>query len=168
MQQQTQVSLDEHRYQQRLKDAARHSLHLLQDFPVDLIKPPLASHTFYTGLSVRREISDPEHLTFDKYRRRLQEFNHEEYCPSPSKKQKVVFQKENHVREQNKRNQNILRRVQKELNGRRDRRRFGSPVGFGIMEKRPIPKTNEQIEVTKKDTQDETASETKVRGFLRM
>ncbi|CAI5747101.1 unnamed protein product [Peronospora destructor] len=105
-------------------DAAHYSRNLLQDYPVDLIKPPLASEAFCSGLTVRREVSDPEQFAFDKYRRRLREFNHEEYGSSRSKKQKVVFEKVNYVYEENKRNQRILKSLQKELRGRRKDCRF--------------------------------------------
>ncbi|RQM14384.1 hypothetical protein DD237_005077 [Peronospora effusa] len=142
-----QISLDAHRYRQRLRDAAQYSRNLLQNYPVDLIKPPLASESFYTGLTVRREVSDPEELAFDKYRRRLWEFNHEEYGSSRLKKQKVVFEKVNYVYEENKRNQSILRSLQKELRGQRGECRFNRRErGKNMPKKYPIAKQREESE----------------------
>lgn len=123
--QQTQASLDEWRYQQRLRDAARYSCSLQRDFPVDLSKPPLATQAFYTGLSVREEVSDAHQLSFNRFRRRLEQYNCEEYVPSPTKKQKVLFEKVDHAREQIKSNQDIFRRLQSKLRGRSDHRRMG-------------------------------------------
>ncbi|EGZ17649.1 Hypothetical protein PHYSODRAFT_498310 [Phytophthora sojae] len=159
--QQTQASLDAWRYQLRLKDAASHSRNLQRDFPVDLIKPPLAAGAFYTGLSVRQEVSDPEQISFDRYRRRLQEFDREEYGPSPSKRQKVAFEKVDHVREQNKQNQSLLRRLQSELSGRRDRRRVGGAIGFGVVERKMTANEDKKVEVAKHDEKVESDAETK-------
>lgn len=164
--QQTQASLDAWRYQLRLKDAASHSRNLQRDFPVDLIKPPLAAGAFYTGLSVRQEVSDPEQISFDRYRRRLQEFDREEYGPSPSKRQKVAFEKVDHVREQNKQNQSLLRRLQSELSGRRDRRRVGGAIGFGVVERKMTANEDKKVEVAKHDEKVESDAETKVRGCV--
>ncbi|EEY61940.1 SUMO protease, putative [Phytophthora infestans T30-4] len=157
--QQTQVSLDEWRYQQRLKDAARHSYNLQRDFPVDLLKPPLAAQAYYTGLSVRQEVSDPEQLSFDKYRRRLEEYNREEYGPSPKKKQKVTFEKVDHAQEQRTRNQAIFRRLQSELRGRSDRRRTGGACSLGMMAKRSDIQEHEHVEIAKEENGAETASD---------
>ena len=128
-------------------DAAHYSRNLLQDYPVDLIKPPFASETFTTSLTVRREVSDPEQLAFDKYRRRLREFNHEEYGSSRSKKQKVVFEKVNYVYEETKRNQSLLKSLQKELSGRRVSRGFGRRERDKMTEKCSIAKQREQREM---------------------
>ncbi|KAF1776760.1 Protein kinase, ATP binding site [Phytophthora cactorum] len=128
--QQTQASLDEWRYQHRLKDAARHSYNLQRDFP---------------------EVSDPEQLSFDKYRRRLEEYNREEYGPSPKKKQKVVFEKVDHAREQKSSNQDIFRRLQNELSGRTDRRRIG-----GV---RPVVEEHKHFASSKEDNDIGAASD---------
>ncbi|KAE8878634.1 hypothetical protein PF005_g16177 [Phytophthora fragariae] len=157
--QQTQSSLDTWRYQRRLKDAAAHSRNLQRDFPVDLIRPPLAADSFYTGLAVRQEVSDPEQISFDRYRRRLQEFDREEYGPSPAKRQKLAFEKVDHVREQSKQNQSLLRRLQSELSGRRDRRRVGGAIGFGMMERKRSAKENEKVEDEKVESDTETKEE---------
>ncbi|KAE9014901.1 hypothetical protein PR003_g14564 [Phytophthora rubi] len=157
--QQTQSSLDAWRYQRRLKDAAAHSRSLQRDFPVDLIRPPLAADSFYTGLAVRQEVSDPEQISFDRYRRRLQEFDREEYGPSPAKRQKLAFEKVDHVREQSKQNQSLLRRLQSELSGRRDRRRVGGAIGFGMMERKRSAKENEKVEDEKVESDTETKEE---------
>ncbi|KAG6972449.1 hypothetical protein JG688_00003965 [Phytophthora aleatoria] len=165
--QQTQASLDEWRYQHRLKDAARHSYNLQRDFPVDLLKPPLDAQAFYTGLSVRQEVSDPEQLSFDKYRRRLEEYNREEYGPSPKKKQKVVFEKVDHAREQKSSNQDIFRRLQNELSGRTDCRRIGGVATVGMMAKRPVVEEHKHFASSKEDndigaaSDNETKEETK-------
>ncbi|CAH0521267.1 unnamed protein product [Peronospora belbahrii] len=143
----TQVSLDASRYHQRLKNATRYSLNLLEDYPVDFIPPSLASNTFSTRFSARQDISNPEQLTLDKYRSRLQALNYEEYGSSPWKKQKLVFHRIDHVYEQNKTNQSILKRLQKELSGCKDHR----------MEMRPMVK--EDI-IAKQEDQSETASKT--------
>ncbi|KAE9014902.1 hypothetical protein PR002_g14093 [Phytophthora rubi] len=156
---QTQSSLDAWRYQRRLKDAAAHSRSLQRDFPVDLIRPPLAADSFYTGLAVRQEVSDPEQISFDRYRRRLQEFDREEYGPSPAKRQKLAFEKVDHVREQSKQNQSLLRRLQSELSGRRDRRRVGGAIGFGMMERKRSAKENEKVEDEKVESDTETKEE---------
>ncbi|KAG6971224.1 hypothetical protein JG687_00002180 [Phytophthora cactorum] len=157
--QQTQASLDEWRYQHRLKDAARHSYNLQRDFPVDLLKPPLDAQAFYTGLSVRQEVSDPEQLSFDKYRRRLEEYNREEYGPSPKKKQKVVFEKVDHAREQKSSNQDIFRRLQNELSGRTDRRRIGGVDTVGMMAKRPVVEEHKHFASSKEDNDIGAASD---------
>ncbi|ETL39177.1 hypothetical protein L916_09430 [Phytophthora nicotianae] len=164
--QQIQVSLDKWRYQHRVKDAVCHSYNLQRDFPVDLLKPPLDDQAFYTGVSVRLEVSDPEQISFDKFRRRLEEFDGEGYRHSPKKKQKVVFEKVDHVREQRSRNQAIWRRVQNELDDNRDRRRIGNIARIGMMATRPIneehkhPKSSKDEDVgtasdneTKEDTE---------------
>ncbi|KAG6609116.1 putative SUMO protease [Phytophthora cinnamomi] len=159
--QQTQASLDAWRYQRRLKDAANHSRNLQRDFPVDLIKPSLASAALYTGLAVRQEVSDPEQISFDRYRRRLQEFDREEYGPSPSKRQKLAIEKVDHVREQSKQNLSLLRRLQSELSGRRDRRRVSGAIGFGRMGNRASHKQEDKVGIAKQEDKLESDTETK-------
>ncbi|GMF18283.1 unnamed protein product [Phytophthora lilii] len=133
---------------------------LQRDFPVDLIKPSLAADAFYTGLSVRREVSEPEQVSFERYRQRLQEFDREEYGPSPAKRQKVAFEKVNHAREQNKHNDNLFRRLRSELSQRRDHCRIGG-VNFGVMEKWIPIREEKRVAAVKEDNQDASDSETK-------
>ncbi|KAL8004040.1 putative Ulp1 protease family catalytic domain, papain-like cysteine peptidase superfamily [Plasmopara halstedii] len=126
--QQTQACLDEWRYKHRLQDAACFSRDLQREFPLDLQKPPLAAQAFNTRFAVRQDASwsGSDQLSLDKFRRRLEEYNCEEYGPSPKKKQKIIFEKVDHVREQIKSNQDLLRRLQSKLRGEKDRVRTKS------------------------------------------
>ncbi|KAG7377324.1 hypothetical protein PHYPSEUDO_011854 [Phytophthora pseudosyringae] len=132
LQQETQESQDTRRFQDRVRDSVLYSHELNVDYPVDVIKPPLSSHT---SRSVREEVSDPERISYDKYRRWLQGCS-EEYGPSPSKKQKVPIEKVNHTHEQRKTDRAISRKLHNTLRGGKNPLHVGGGVGLGMLGKR--------------------------------
>ncbi|KAG1697116.1 hypothetical protein DVH05_017500 [Phytophthora capsici] len=154
-----QASFDDRRQNQRRRDACRHSLNLLRDNPVDLPKPSYRLQGYYTGQNVREEVSSPEELSREKFRRRLEEFNPVEYYQSPAKKQKVVIEKENNLRAQNERNQDLFEKMKNIFGGRKDQ-----PCGGAIkVEKRPVVGEHKCSESVGKDKQVDTASDSETK-----
>ncbi|KAG7401358.1 hypothetical protein PHYBOEH_001774 [Phytophthora boehmeriae] len=128
--QQIQQSLDAWRYQHRLQDAVRHSRNLTGDFPVSIIASPRA---FGGRFSVRREVSEEDRSSRERYLHLLQQLDREEYGEPALKKRKkssmLPTGREDHVYEQKRHNQDIIRRLHKELSGRSESRYSGAVNG---------------------------------------
>ncbi|KAF4324401.1 hypothetical protein BBO99_00001644 [Phytophthora kernoviae] len=118
--------------------------------------------TTFSAFSVRREVSEEDRSSRERYLHLLQQLDREEYGEPALKKRKkssmLPMEREDHAYEQKKHNKDIIRRLHKELSGRRNVR-IGGAVN-GKMAKLTMNK-NKQVADEKKEEGAKVDSEKK-------